>query len=542
MVFHTMFYRENPRSIGEMVRGGFLSPYGCKINGDASIWPSGCTHDSRQMQPGWLYFAVPGNRTNGAKYIEQAIATGAIAVVTELKYLGKLGKAHPEITFVRVPSVREVMGLWSAYIWGSADIDLNLVGVTGTNGKTSIAYMASGLLHQLGQGPVATIGTLGYDDGTGAVPTGNTTPEAPLFQQLIKRAADSNCKTVVAEVSSHAMDLQRVDDACFRVVVFSNLSEDHLDHHGDMESYYRAKAKLFVENPYAVAIVCVDTPWGVRLVRHLRARAREEHNSDFMREIITVSATGKRADHYAKNIKCTLDGITYTHRVRGDKTAYEARLKWLGEHNVENALLAAAIADTLYEYDVLTPADWRTKTQKIVAALSQVPLVPGRVEPVPNDAGLHIFIDYAHTPEALASVVAGMRAVSDKPITLMMGVPGDRGKEGWQRLAQAAGENADHVILTEDDMKKGTLAECFKVAGAVLEKSAASWELVENRWSAIGAAVARAKQGEIALICGLGHQKTLISEGYNVIEIDEIAAAKLAISGGDPSTLDPRNR
>ena len=489
-------------------------------NPDAEI--TGATHDSRRVQPGDLFFAVPGFKQDARHFIADAIDAGAVAVVCEVLP----EQLDPAVNYLRVKNVRAVIGPIARRIYGEPDSGQQIIGVTGTNGKTSVAYLLSNLLRAAGKN-TTTIGTLGVDDGKNINYTGNTTPEATTLMRELKRVADHGSTHTVMEVSSHALDLHRVTGVRFSALVFTNLSEEHLDFHGTMESYYLSKKQLFSEHPETPAVIDIDTAYGARLARELR-----EENPE--RRVITTSAhASPAADTIATEITTDINGSRFTvvNKLTGESAGAET--SWLGVHNISNSLLALTVADLL-----------GIKKSDALYALAVADIVPGRTKPVANSAGLHIFIDYAHTPDAIATAVSSLKALSNNALTLVFGVPGDRGEAGWRRLAHTAAETSDHVILTEDDMKESTLEECFRVASDQLNTDGADWQLVPNRWDAIGQAVARAKQfGDTVLITGIGHQNTLIQAGgAGTITIDEQAAVRAAIAGDDPRALDPREK
>ena len=507
------------------------------IENSPGVEITGATHDSRCVKPGYLFFAVAGFKQDAKQFIADAIERGAVAVVCE-----KLPQqVDPTINYVQVANVRSVIGPVTRLIYSEPDSTQKIVAITGTNGKTSVAYLLSNLLRAAGK-TTTTIGTLGVDDGISIRNTGNTTPEATTLLSELRRVADQGSTHTVMEVSSHALDLHRVTGIKFDALVFTNLSEEHLDFHGTMEDYYRSKKQLFTEHNQTPAVIDIDTEYGARLATELK-------KADPQRTIITTSvqsaATNKKnsngtvddaempiADIVASEIKTDLNGSKFTVNNNLTGVVHSVSTKWLGVHNINNSLLALTVSELL---DI--PSD------DAIGALAVAEIVPGRTKPVENSSGLHIFIDYAHTPDAIVTAVNSLKTLSTKPLTLVFGVPGDRGVAGWQRLAHTAAKTADHIILTEDDMKESTLEECFSVAGQQLTEDGANWQLIPNRWDAIAAATSRAQQrGDTVLITGIGHQNTLIlADGAGTITIDEQAAVKLAIAGGNPRELDPRN-
>lgn len=321
------------------------------------------------------------------------------------------------------------------------------------------------------------------------------------------------------EVSSHSLELERVTGMSFDVAMFTNLTQDHLELHGTMENYYRAKRRLFGSMCKGYAVLDVGGEWGARAAEEIAAEGNR---------LVRVGLAGERADIVAEHIDTGLTGTTFE-LVTGD-ARQTIHLKALGIYHVRNALLAAAAALSQgYSLEV------------IAAGLAAADPVPGRLERVRNDEGLDVFIDYAHTTDALQSCLAAVRDLSDAPITLVFGVLGDRIPQLRKQMGEVAAAGAEHIILTEDDLKVSSLGEVVKDVGEALDAAGAEWELIENRWDAIAAGVERARDGDIVIIAGKGHERQLIlPDGQGVIELDELEAVRVAMAGGDPRGLDPR--
>lgn len=486
-----------------------------QFDADAAI--ASLTIDSREAGPGALFAAVPGFRTDGAAFIPAAVAAGARAVLAE-RIPDELA---PGVAYLAVDDVRAAIAPIARTLNGHPDGELAMLGVTGTNGKTTVAYLVAEVLRGIGR-RVGVMGTVGFDIEGEIVETPHTTPEAPLLHSLLRRGVDAGLDTAVLEVSSHSLELHRVDGIPFAVTMFTNLTEDHLELHGDMEHYYAAKRRVFELNPDSVAVIDVDGPWGARL-----ADERAAAGGRVLRCSADPVRTG--ADVRAERIAMSITGTEFDLVVGGERR--RVRLRWLGDYNVRNALVAAGAALAL-----------GGEPDAVVAGLEATAPVTGRLEPIANDEDLAIVIDYAHTTDALASCLRAVRALSDRPITLVHGVLGDRVPELRREMGVIAGRGADHVIFTEDDLKVSTLDEVrADVERGLAAADRATWEFIENRWDAIGAGVERARRGHVVVIAGKGHERQLILPGGGgTIRLDEHEAVAEALAGRDPRALDPR--
>lgn len=472
------------------------------------------THDSRSAGPGTVFIAVPGFRHDGMEFIPDAVDLGANVVVCA---------ALPEtllddVTYLIAANVRVAMALIARKLNGNPDASVRLFGVTGTNGKTSTAYFLSSILRHAKR-RVGVMGTIGFDVDGKIIETPNTTPEAPLLHGLIHAAVDGGVEDIVMEVSSHSLELDRVTGMEFDVAMFTNLTEDHLELHGTMENYFQAKRRLFAQANAGHAVIDVHGEWGIRAARDLAATGTA---------VITVGIEDDDADLRAVNIRTGLTGTQFD--FVADNARIDMRLNALGSYHVHNAMLAAGAALAQgYPLEI------------IAAGLAEAEPIPGRLERVCNEDDLDVFIDYAHTTDALESCLSAVRALSDAPITLVFGVLGDRIPRLRKEMGTVAAAGADHIILTEDDLKVSSLADVVKDVGGALDEAGAQWELIENRWDAIGAGVERARQGDIVIIAGKGHERQLIlPDDLGVIHLDEVEAVKAAMAGLDPRTLDPR--
>ena len=455
---------------------------------------------SRRVAPGDLFVAIRGESADGLDHVPQAIARGAAAVVSDRAAPGGL----EPVAWVRVENPRRALALLAARRSGNPAEKLVLAAVTGTNGKTTTAMLLEALLAER-HGRSGLLGTVAYRTGLREIAATRTTPEAPDIQDLLAEMVEAGVPAAAIEVSSHALALDRVGGCRFDVAVFTNLTRDHLDFHGDMESYYRAKEKLFaMRKPGAAAVVNGDDAFGRRLA------------SQAAPPVLTYSASGGQADVRAAASACDLAGTTLEARYEGG--AFSIASPLLGRFNVENLLAAAAAGLAL---DM--PPD------RIVAALASVPRVPGRLEPVEAGQPFAILVDYAHTEDALKRLLSAVRELTDKTIVLVFGCGGDRDKGKRFPMGFAAGRMADIPIATSDNPRsedpEAILAEVEKGLAA---SGATKYLKIADRREAIRTAIGLANPGVVVVIAGKGHETTQVIGGQILPFDDRLVAAELA--------------
>ncbi|QYG92796.1 UDP-N-acetylmuramoyl-L-alanyl-D-glutamate--2,6-diaminopimelate ligase [Iamia sp. SCSIO 61187] len=448
-----------------------------ELVGDPDVVVTGTTHDSRAVRPGDLYCCVPGARTDGHDHAPAAVAAGAVALLCERP----LGLGVPE---VRVPSVRRSMGRAAAVVAGDPSRRLVVLGITGTNGKTTVVHLLTSILEAAGW-PAATIGTL-----TGA----RTTPEAPELQARLAEALRDGARAVAMEVSSHALDLHRIDGTHLAVAGFTNLSPDHLDHHGTMEAYFGAKARLFTPELTERAVVCIDDSHG----RLLRDSAQ-------------VPTLGVGLDDVDD---LRLGPTASRFRWRG----HEVEVPLVGRFNVRNALVAAEVAVAAG-----VPED------AVGRGLAAAPPVPGRMEAVDAGQDFAVIVDYAHTPDGIEQVIATLREVSPGRITIVFGCGGDRDATKRPLMGEAAAA-ADLVVLTSDNPRSEDPGAIIEAVRAGIPSDTAL--VVEpQRELAIGRALAAASPGDTVLLAGKGHETTQ-DLGDRVVPFDDRAVARRLLVEG----------
>lgn len=435
---------------------------------------SGLTLDSRLVQPGDLYAALPGEHTHGARFAQQAIDAGAAAIVTDFDGAAIIGGvAVPVLT---VPYPREVLGSLSAIIYGGPRP--RLVGVTGTNGKTTTTHCIAAAAEAVAV-PTAIVGTLGVRFRDIAAYSGRTTPEAPAVHATLQAVAEAGANVAAMEVSSHALALHRVDGLRFEVAVFLGLSQDHLDFHGTMEAYFAAKASLFEPGFSRRAVINIDDEWGRRLAANAHIEA------------VTYAVTTD-ADWTASDVQVGTDGRT-RFIANGPGRRIAVTMSMPGGFNVANALAALAAVDAL-GMDV----------ERAAAGLATV-RVPGRLEYIDNARGIAAYTDYAHTPDAVARVLEVARGTTSGRVIAVLGCGGDRDPLKRPLMGAAAAAAADVVIVTDDNPRS---EQPGSIRAAILQgiPQSAVVEEIGDRAAAIARAAALADPGDCIMVLGKGHE------------------------------------
>jgi UDP-N-acetylmuramoyl-L-alanyl-D-glutamate--2,6-diaminopimelate ligase len=462
-----------------------LEPRPVRVDGSHDIEITALTHDSRQVVPGALFVAVPSvargrpqDAAGGAHYILEAVERGAAAVITS----GDL--EVPRATMVRVEDPRLALADAAAVFYGHPSLQLQTAGVTGTNGKTTVAFLLKHLL-DTAERPCGLIGTVRYVIGPRELPAARTTPEVDDVQHLLREMRDVNCRAAVMEVSSHALEQNRVRHVEFDAAIFTNLTQDHLDYHETMEAYFAAKERLFAQlaaqpRKRGSAVINVDDRYGRRLVDEFGTRVNT----------ITYGQT-PNAMFRATDLRTDLQGTQYSLHAGGK--SFLVRLPLFGPFNVYNSLAALAAMQAL-GHDV----------RKSVAALKDAPQVPGRLEMVPGPRSFRVFVDYAHTPDALENVLRTLRALEPERLITVFGCGGDRDRVKRGPMGRAAEELSDWCVVTSDNPRReDPEAICSEITAALQGRH---HEVIVDRRAAIRRAVTMAAPGDIVLIAGKGHE------------------------------------
>ena len=455
------------------------------------------THDSRQAGPGFLFCAIVGQVADGHDHAPQAAERGASALLVE-RWLDL------EVPQVRVPDSRAATGPAAAEIHDHPSHDMAVVGITGTNGKTTTAYLVEGAFAASGRG-TGLIGTVETRIHGRAQPGIRTTPEGTDVQRLLARMRDRGVEGVAMEVSSHGLDLHRVDGVRYAVAVFTNLSQDHLDFHTDMDSYFLAKSRLFTDDFTDRGVVVVDDDWGRRLAAQTSV------------DIVTLG-TGDDADVRVADIELGLDGGRAVLRgeLVGGSLPIATRL--VGDFNVMNAATAVVAA---IRAGVPAPA--------AVEGVAACPGAPGRLERVAGVDDLTVLVDYAHTPDAVERVVATLRPLlGGGRLIVVLGAGGDRDRSK-RPLMGAAAAAADVAVLTSDNPRSEDPAAILDAVVGGARGAGTSAEIVveSDRRQAIAAALDRARPGDVVVIAGKGHEPYQELASGRVDFDDRVVAAEL---------------
>ncbi len=462
---------------------------------------SGLCIDSRSVKPGDLFVALPGSRHNGAQFIQEAVEKGAVAIVSETEIPGL------EVPLRTVPDSRRATADLAAAFYGNPSGDLKCVGITGTNGKTTTAFVAHHIFNSSGLRS-GLLGTVRYVVAGSVFPASHTTPEAPEIQRMLSLMRDAGEKAAVLEVSSHSVVQHRVRGLEFDAAVFTNLTQDHLDYHGSMETYFAAKAGLFEAlasqtRKHGRAIINSDDRHGQRLIDSFSKKLK----------IITYGRN-VHAEFRASGIQQSQTGTQFTLEARGK--SYLVRSPFIGLFNVYNALAALAACVTC-----------GVDVRRAVDALAAAPQVPGRMERVPSRRNFQVFVDYAHTDDALRNALSAVRELKPARLLTVFGCGGDRDSAKRPLMAAAAEEFSDFVVLTSDNPRSENPAKIIADAKKGFRRG--NHEIVEDRTLAIRRAVELAAPGDIVLVAGKGHEKTQILAGETV-PFDDVAVATRAIS------------
>ncbi|QYJ04738.1 UDP-N-acetylmuramoyl-L-alanyl-D-glutamate--2,6-diaminopimelate ligase [Nocardioides panacisoli] len=449
---------------------------GSTASGEADV--TGITLDSRRVQPGDLYAALPGSTVHGAQFVPQARDAGAVAVVTD-----EVGAAHvpPELPVVVVASPRAVLGALAAGVYDEPARSMAMVGVTGTQGKTTITRLLESGMELAGVAS-AVVGTVGTRVCGEDLATALTTPEAPDLHGLFGLMREREVRCCAIEVSSHALVLGRVDGVRFDVAVFTNLGRDHLDFHADVEDYYRAKAELFTPERARLGLVDIDDAHGRRLVEEARIPIR------------TLSARGSDADWTATDLHLGPDGSRFTLHGPG-VGPLPVTVALPGDFNVANALAAIAAA-TEAGFDAA----------EVAAGIAATGGVPGRLERVDTDTDYTVVVDYAHKPDAVAAVLHTLRPVTDGRLILVIGAGGDRDRGKRPLMGEIAAASADVLIVTDDNPRSEDPAAIRAEILAGAAGGRAEVREVGGRREAIGSALDLAGPGDVVLVAGKGHE------------------------------------
>ncbi|MFH1675285.1 MAG: UDP-N-acetylmuramoyl-L-alanyl-D-glutamate--2,6-diaminopimelate ligase [Pseudomonadota bacterium] len=491
---------------------------GATISGAADPEIKSIHYDSREVRPEGLFVAIRGLQTDGHKYIDDAIQKGAKAVVVENGWTGAC-----DCPVIRMPNSRVALSHIGATFYGNPSADLWIVGITGTNGKTTTSYLTEAILTAAGFN-VGVIGTVNYRFNGKVYPNPMTTPEALDTQKLLREMVQNGVTHVVMEVSSHGLDLHRVDHCWFDVGVFTNLSQEHLDYHKSMEAYFECKKRLFVEllargpkRNKAVAVINWDDSRGKLIARELTLPC-----------LYVGYSPGSMI--WAENIKTTSECTSGIIRMPKGMLSFQSHL--VGRYNVYNILAATGVSAAL---DI--PLD------SIKRGISQEHRVPGRLEPVENDLGITILVDYAHTPDALEHVLSALRELTTGKLVTIFGCGGDRDRKKRPLMGEVVGRLSDLAVVTSDNPRtespdaiiesimagiKPVRTKEYRISDLQNGFDEPGYIVIPDRKSAIREGIRAARSQDTVLIAGKGHETYQII-GKGSLPFDDRQVAKEAI-------------
>lgn len=469
------------------------------------------TADSRDVQAGSAFVAVKGEGADGHRFIANAIEQGAVAIVSER---APRAEEEDKVAWVHVKNSTVALASVADAFYSSPSQQLKTIGVTGTNGKTTTTYLIHHVMKEVWR-RAGLIGTIKFDDGANEEVATHTTPAAVALHGLLRQMVDNACRGVAMEVSSHGLEQKRVGSVRFDVGVFSNLTQDHLDYHGSMDAYFAAKMELFnmmiadkeaaaPEDKYKpVAVVNLDDHYGQKVVKEINERIA-----------VYTYGMGAHCDFKISNIRQTFKGTSFQLDVRGK--SYLVKVPLIGKFNVYNVVSA-----------ITACAAAGMKVRDVVKALEEAPQVPGRMENVGNVNGMSVFVDYAHTPDALANACSTLKELEPNNLITVFGCGGDRDNAKRPLMGEAAAANSGFCIVTSDNPRSEEPASIIKMVEAGMKGK--KYQVVEDRAEAIESAIKIGRPGDLVLIAGKGHE-TYQQFATETIKFDDRAVARRVLS------------
>ena len=459
----------------------------------------GLAYDSRKVGPDCLFVAIKGEKTDGNLFAPQAVERGAVAILSESS-----APAGFNGCWIQVDNARQALAGAAASFYRHPTRAFELIGITGTNGKTSTAYLIESILLAAGE-RVGVVSTIEYRGPAGKMPAERTTPESLDLQALFATFVEQRCGFVVMEVSSHALDMDRVHASRFRSAVFTNLTQDHLDYHHSMENYFLAKQKLFLGTglgPPGQSVINRDDPRGPALEALCAGRC------------VTYSIEGA-ADFQIFDSRLEKKGLWI--RLKTPKTAFEMQTRLMGKPNLSNTLAAVAVTSDLG----IDPAAIRR-------GIENCPAIPGRFEWVDRGQPFHVFVDYAHTPDALHKVLQTARELQPKRLLLVFGCGGERDRDKRPAMAQIAEALADFIWITSDNPRSEDPMQILAEIETGLKANPARHQTEPDRGTAIRDALRNAQSGDAVVIAGKGHETYQVLAD-RTIHFDDREEARLAL-------------
>lgn len=467
-----------------------------QIRGSKEVEITGVCINSKVVSPGNLFIAKRGRSEDGTTYIPEAIAGGAVAILTDI-----LDPTHKDVVQIIHPDVSSIEGKIAAEYYQYPSEELFTVGITGTNGKTTTSFIVKHLLDSL-DGPCGLIGTIEYIIGAHRYMATRTTPDVSSNQKMLREMVIQGCRSAVMEVTSHALDQGRVSTIDFDVAVFTNLSLDHLDYHQTMEAYCSSKQKLFQgmqktkkkkSEGAKTAVVNADSLWTPTILAGCPAQVIQygiDHAADLKAQAIVLTSSGSQFD------------LCY------QETCHHCFFPLIGRHNIYNYLAAVGVG-----------LAHNMPIETIIKRLSTTPPIPGRLESIPNKSGLHIYVDFAHSDDALENVLKCLKELQSKRLITVFGCGGDRDRTKRPKMALVAEQYSDLSIVTSDNPRsENPLTICDEITPGFTRQD--SHLVIVDRRAAIEKAVSLAEAGDIILIAGKGHEPYQIF-AHKTIEFDD---------------------
>jgi len=491
------------------------------------------TADSRQAGPGSLFVAIPGLTVDGHDFLEAAVKKGCAAVL-----VGKgrcRGWKHAKVACLEALDTPKALGQAAASFHGQPARRMLMIGITGTNGKTTTTYLLESIIRKAGGNP-GVIGTVNYRYNAVEIPAPFTTPDPVSLHRILAEMADNGVSHVIMETSSHALEQKRVAGIRFDVALFTNLSRDHLDFHGDMGSYFASKKMLFTEylkQDGKAVVICDERndsapDWGRRLLAELRADKASGYTGKKGRTVVDCGFSGTKVA--VREVRESLAGTVA--RLTTPVGELQVRSDLVGSFNLKNLLGAVGVAAAL-----------GISGEKIVAGLAQAQAAPGRLERVQSPTGVSVFVDFAHSPDALANVLQTMRRLTVGRLIVIFGCGGDRDRGKRPLMGKVAGTLADVVVLTTDnsrseqpaailrDIEAGLLQTALprlRLEAILTRKAMQGYDIVPSRREAIREAIRYARPGDVVLLCGKGHETYQITPEGRFFFDDRLEAAAQA--------------
>jgi UDP-N-acetylmuramoyl-L-alanyl-D-glutamate--2,6-diaminopimelate ligase len=462
----------------------------------------GITYDSRRVTPGMIFVAIHGTQSDGHEFIPAAIDRGAAAIICD-----RNGFTSPRATKIKVNDTRDALARAAASFYQHPSAKLQVIGVTGTSGKTTVAFMVKQILEAAGV-KTGLVSTVHYEIGDRVIPAHRSTPEALELQQMMAQMVASGCKACVMEVSSHALDQKRIAGVEFDVAIFTNISNDHLDYHGTVENYVATKERLFTRTAngakQGTVVINIDDASGVRIIK----------NSDV--EVKLSYGIKAAASVRATNLQLAADASRFT--IETPNKSFACKLPLIGRHNIYNALAASGAACAL-----------NVELTKLQSALNKMQPVPGRLERVIAGQPFNVFVDYAHSADALTNVLTTVREITKGRVLLLFGCGGTRDWSKRSEMGRIAAERADLTFITSDNPRKEepeTIAAQIVQGFRSVKTRGYSVELDRKR--AINEIIAAAQPGDTVLIAGKGHE-TYQEFADTIVPFDDRVFAREAL-------------